>query len=92
MPVELLNDSPGDPGGPGGQYPLQGGVYVVAGGYVGGGGVYTTFAATRCSAQVTTVRTFSIVYCISKSCLCCCGANGGLYIQIVHVTYMASEH
>ena len=73
IPVQLHNDSRGDPGGPRGQNPLQG-----AGGYVGGGGVYTTFAATRCSTQLTTVRAFSILIFILKNCLCSCAASGGL--------------
>ena len=64
--INIASDAPGDPGGPGGQYPLQGGS---VGGYVGGGGVYTTLAATTHSTQAVTVNTFSIVQTVFRSWL-----------------------
>ena len=65
--ITACSDAPGDPGDPGGQYPLQGD--SVAGGYVGGGGVYTTLAATTHSTQAVTVNTFSIVHTVPKGWL-----------------------
>ena len=54
----LARGLPGSPGGPRGQYPLQGG--PVGGRYIGGEDVYI-FAAARCSAQMTAVMVLPVI-------------------------------
>ena len=62
--ARYVHGLPGGPGGPGGQYPVQGG--TVAGGYVVGGGVYTTLAAARCSTQMAAVTVLNIIFSVSE--------------------------
>ena len=58
----LARGLPGSPGGPRGQYPLQGG--PVGGRYVGGEDVYATyiFAAARCITQMCAAIVLIVIF------------------------------